>query len=33
MFRQAKQLDDDDRKVLDDMLQSFLKRRKARNGA
>lgn len=30
MFRQARDLDDADRKVLDDMLQSFLKRRRER---
>ncbi|MEM7222738.1 MAG: helix-turn-helix transcriptional regulator [Pseudomonadota bacterium] len=32
MFRQARALDDNDRRVLDDMLQSFLRRRQERNG-
>ena len=32
MFRQARGLDDQDRKVLDDMLQSFLRRRQERHG-
>ena len=31
MFRQARALDDGDRQVLDDMLQSFLKRRQERH--
>ncbi len=30
MFRQARELEDDDRKILDEMLQSFLKRRRKR---
>ena len=33
MFRQARELDALDRKVLDDMLQSFRKRRQERNGS
>ena len=33
MFRQARDLDDHDRRVLDDMLQSFLKRRRDQVGA
>ena len=32
MFRQARELDDHDRKVLDDMIQSFRKRRQDPNG-
>jgi transcriptional regulator with XRE-family HTH domain len=32
MFRQARALDDHDRGVLDDMLQSFLKRQRERHG-
>ena len=32
MFRQARALDDTDRQVLDDMLQSFLRRRQERHG-
>jgi len=32
MFRQAAELDPGDRAVIDDMIQSFLKRRKARVG-
>ncbi len=32
MFRQARALDEHDRRVLDDMLQSFLKRRSDRDG-
>jgi transcriptional regulator with XRE-family HTH domain len=32
MFRQARELDAHDRRVLDDMLQSFRKRRKQRRG-
>lgn len=33
MFRQARALDDHDREILDDMLQSFLKRRQERHDA
>ena len=33
MFRQARELDANDRQVLDDMLQSFLKRQQERNDA
>jgi len=33
MFRQAKELEPKDREVLDDMLQSFLKRRKSADGS
>lgn len=33
MFRQAQELSPDDRKVLDDMIQSFRKRRKVTDGA
>ncbi len=33
MFRQARELDAHDRQVLDDMLQSFRRRRQDRNGA
>ncbi|WP_206419984.1 hypothetical protein [Minwuia thermotolerans] len=32
MFRQASELDPPDRDVIDDMTQSFLKRRKAKAG-
>ncbi|PJK30852.1 helix-turn-helix domain-containing protein [Minwuia thermotolerans] len=32
MFRQASELDPQDRDVIDDMIQSFLKRRKAKAG-
>ncbi len=32
MFRQAKELDPDDLMVVDDMMQSLLKRRKERHG-
>ena len=33
MFRQARELSDPDRQVLDDMLQSFRKRRQERDGS
>lgn len=32
MFRQAKELDPEDRFIIDDMMQSLLKRRKQRHG-
>ena len=32
MFRQAQELDDHDRRILDDMLQSFRRRRQQRHG-
>lgn len=32
MFRQARDLDEHDRRILDDMLQSFLRRRNERHG-
>lgn len=33
MFRQAGELDPEDRAILDDMMQSMLRRRKGRHGA